>query len=697
MSNRNGFFRVVLYLGAYFCAFAILERPSDPDAATTLRPFFGSVVYFLSFVIALFSWGEIARKIIKVDFGDLWVSRLALGSITLSLFGALFGAFGWIGFEHGFLLQCFLFLGVLFAGNEVVSGSKVAAPIQGRINRILSFAVFAFFFAHFLRRALLASLLHGGTDPLFYHLLAPRYWVELGKISFSHLHPMTIHASFWEYLFIWPNAILGAPGGRGLIESQYFNQWLHLFSVVGVYFSARRYFQPLISNQLLIDSGLAMALTNPHFFAYSITAKNDFGIIFWTVCLGLLLRKLKPRDRPGHFVAGVLIAITFFGKTVSIFALLMIVAFAVVEWEEKFSAFRNRVPMLMVGALCVSLPEAFRNFVATGNPLPGVVPIAMKAKWASMPLHLFMAGTAPKMASFKYFLGQTIELFSQVPVQWASFFSIGIFLIGRKTCNLKEKRLIQLTLFCVSVCLLYSMGNYKVRFYRWLGAALVFLPICSLGVLEVMLRKLSDRARLDIKKTMTAVLVICGLGLSFYRDFAKVTLFQTAHEVYESIPTRELRNARVFEGGDSLAWLRMNVEPGVLIGTTSHLMLYYVSHLRVASIPYHPVLDPTLSQAVFIEDLARRAQAIGIRYVLDVDERNKPPKPYARLFQYLIDQHPTAISYEGLDSRIIDVNRLVGELFQSCQKVSEKDVMTGLGVLGWMDSEFFKTPSSLTN
>lgn len=713
MSGRKAPLIVAAFLGLYFGAFAVLGAPSDPDATASLRPLVGTALYFASFVISLLSWGKWLVGATCSRFENAFVGRLAMGSAALSLFAGVFGAVGFIGFGHGFVLQLILFVGVVLGqvsgGVCVNDGSNPALAPESREpasrpEKIVLLLFVIFFAAHFVRRFLMAGLLHGGTDPLMYHMLAPRYWVELGRISFAHNHSMTIHASFWEYLFIWPNAILGAPGGRGLIESQYFAQWLHQLAVIGSAIACDSYFKPLIKNRLLVWAGIALALTNRHFFNSSITAKNDFGIVLWTVALALQLRGLKEVERFGHAIAGALFAMIFFGKTVSIFALFMVMGSTLFIWKESAVSARawiasvtRRLLWMGLGALVVSVPEGIRNALATGNPLPGVFPIQMKPEWASIHLYSFMKATAPRLADPAYFLGQVEELFSGNEFQWAVFLALPLALFFSKRLDSVARRLVALSLWCCAACLLYCAGAYGVRFYRWLGAALLFLPVCSMGLIETIAVAFKSSIVDKIASWIGFVLVLGSIAVSGYRDVVKMNLLQIAREVRYSNPTRDLRVTRTFEGGDSLAWVRMNVSPSALVGSTGDLMLYYVSHLRVAPMTTHPILDRELSKNSFTKDLVKRAHLLGMRYVLDVDHRIKYNySRYAEIFKFLIESHPEAVAYAGPDSRVIDLDRLTGELFGACLNETEGDVMTRLGVLGWLDSEDLAGSPSLT-
>lgn len=702
-----------VYLSLYLGSFAVLQGPSDPDVVASARPMVGTALYFLSFTIALLSWGNWLKRALKLDFESEFVGQLAIGSAWLSLAAGAFGAFGLIGFGYGFVLQIFLSLGVLLnlAGkkDEIRVSSdpsrEAAASERSSVDRWVCWLFIAFFVAHFAKRFLMAALLHGGTDPLMYHMLAPRYWVELGAISFAHHHPMTIHASFWEYLFIWPSAILGAPGGRGLVEAQYFNQWLHQLSAIGILFATERFFRPYIKNRGLILAGIAIAFTNSHFFNATITAKNDFGIAFWSIAAALMMRNIKSSDRIGHAVAGVLLAMVFLGKTVSVFSLVMLIGVSALIWANARregaslgEEFRSRLLWIALGALGVALPELYRNWFATGNPLPGVFPITMKPEWASPHLYSFMKTTAPRLARPYYFLSQAYELFAENFVHWLSVLLIFPLFRFFGKLDARNRMMTNIALLCVVSCLMYCMGAYGVRFYRWLGASLVFLPVCALGIADLCFEELSKRMNARFLRYVSVCLALGTLGLVAIRDSSTIDLSRIAREVVRSKPALDLRLTRTFEGGDSLAWLRLNVPSSTLVGTTGDLMLYYVSHLRVSPMTAHPILDRELSKNALTDDLVKRAWQLGMRYVLDVDHRvKKNYSRYGEIFNYLLDLHPLALAYEGPDSRVIDLDRLVGEMFGACFVDSDSDLVKRLSIFGWLDVSDWGAEPRLTN
>lgn len=219
------------------------------------------------------------------------------------------------------------------------------------------------------------SLPHQHSDPLYYHLLAPKFWAEAGQVRITESNPSFSQATLWELVFGWPQlwlTKLGVPFFERNVTTQIAGQWLHLFwgQIASILAGVA------ILNRVL--KGVNLGVGPKIFIAWLCVctasiewtgsiAKNDY--IF---CLFLLTALVEAYDRR-FALTGVLMGAAFATKY---FAFWTGIAFLALIPPRYWTHF-------LAGGLAGCLPLLARNFVFTGNPLFPALDGAIGPYWIS--------------------------------------------------------------------------------------------------------------------------------------------------------------------------------------------------------------------------------------------------------------------------------------------------------------------------
>ena len=205
----------------------------------------------------------------------------------------------------------------------------------------------------------LCLLPHG--DPLYYHLVGPRIWLEDGWLALHHFIPW-MQSGYFDYLYVIPTLILGA-GLLTHICGQFlqFSLGQGLVAIVG-----QRLFPSDFLGYLF---GLIVLTMNKSsdFFLY---AKND-GVMAATYFLTMVLalRKEKPTQ---PFYLGLLLGLIPAIKMTGLFYTLPLGLYLL--WQNR----KNNKPIFLIcsGALLAFTPILLRNYLTIGNPFfPGLIKV----------------------------------------------------------------------------------------------------------------------------------------------------------------------------------------------------------------------------------------------------------------------------------------------------------------------------------
>jgi hypothetical protein len=652
-----------LLLGFFLYIAGMLLRggPANPDVVMSGGQVLGVYLTFGGFFLAVIGYGLAVAERLGFRDGSLW-KVMALGTASSSLMAMLLGHARLISYDLAPLAALWLLAGI-YLGSSRWRILLPERPCPG-LSWVPA-AACALYLADWMAKAGYAGA--GSTDPFFYHLLGPRQWTDEGWIHFRPGYSSTIHASYWEHLFIWINMLLGDHEGRGLIEGHLFAQMVHVglgavttcaavYALVAAH-AAWRGWAWLAAFAALNSQSLAI---------YGWLAKNDYGLLGWSLA-GLLLlfgpgARVARARRVEVVAGGLLLGMAIMGKVVYSFALAPLLA----AWalREHLSGRRRLVLPVAVAVAAPIIAMVVRNYAFTGDPLYPLLTIKLRldTHWLG-PSHfeglpVLLGGTSDSLA---YSARVVWMLVTDVP--WLGALSLLAIPLAYARPNLKVPALL------VSACLagyaLFASHRFGEAYYRWLGPGLLVQTAVGAIVLAELATWLGGRRRWV---TAASVALVAAM-LVLLRMPEALGPGSWSGLVAGPSATYVIRSPAIHPGGDALAWLRLNMQPGDRALTTGYQMLYYVSHLKVAAMANEPSIDETASRLTDPVLMTRRLREFGVRYVLDV--RKWDARYFWRsgsTFDRIASLYPEAIAYEGPDSFIVDLRKLAPEVEGACLK-----------------------------
>ncbi len=657
-------FRLILLPSICFaCGYLLKGPPADPDSPFRFNIPLGSFLIFWGWATSLLSWGwlvchalrlrEGARLWLRIAFGAAWASGTALALACLGL----------CGYQWQPLVLLLLIAGPLIEYALVpASQADAGGPASWRRKPVAA-AILAVTLAVFADRLASAFLAHGTTDPALYHLLGPRIWTDRGQLDFRLGAPATFHASYWEYLFIWGNVLLGGDQGRGLIEGQLFGQWTHVvFGFGGCFAAFYALFRSLgVREAWAMLAGLA-GVESGAIDAYVSLAKNDLGVSMWFVS-GLALVFSGLDEEPlGLWGAGLLCGLAIAGKVTVIFVaapFLVACLFREVQGRGWRGALR-RAARFALGFQIPLLVNFSRNAWFTGNPVFPLLSYRWPSRW--------VGPSDPSMRPVLYgWIHWSIPLFVR---RWADVLRDSplnpLVAIAPVLLLLSGKRLPRswgsLALAAIAGISAMALWDVPGFFARWMWPSLPLLA----GLAVIAFGAFADQSRwvpVRFREAIPALLLLVFVVGEWPTLIKFPTLFQVESAALA------IRDPLVHPGGDSKAWLRMNVPPWELVVTTGDRLYYYVSHMNVVSANADPAIDESVSSVhdgeVALQLLRSRFDA---RYLINTDHFEKKYYDWmGQEFDRLAYLHPETIAYMGPNSFVLDLVKLDEAIFPECR------------------------------
>lgn len=222
-------------------------------------------------------------------------------------------------------------------------------------------------FAYFLARFFADGVPQQHSDPIYYHLSAPKFWTELGRIALTESHPSYAQSTLWETVYGIPMLWFGTSKVMSLVTSQLYGQWMHaLWGQLGsVVLGAVVLGQLLDSASELdksilpkVDVGLCLFVSwlctsLPSYEWLGSLAKNDYILMLF------ILAATSTALRGWFFATGLLIGMAYSTKVFAAWTGLAVLI--LIPWRQW--------PTYALGALLTMLPVLTRNLIYTGNPL----------------------------------------------------------------------------------------------------------------------------------------------------------------------------------------------------------------------------------------------------------------------------------------------------------------------------------------
>lgn len=589
-----------------------------------LLPAFLSVI---ALILAADGAGAAINRLLKLKDGIL---GLAFGLLFLSLLVPLFSLLGLLGKSLPFQ-SALAVLALCGLVHRTFHWREWRIPRDELLNLLPALVLFAVV----LRCAVFLNV---GQDAYNYHLMAPLHWWLSGGIQFLPELPNIYIASYWEYLFTWGFALLGAEGD-GLIRVQLFGQLLHaLLGFGGCLLVLRRI--------LLLDlfragrwtgAALVTALIPSALLWVSWYAKNDYGAAFWLLAaLWLLLRETPAKKE--WLLAGVLAGAALAAKFSLFFSVFW--AAALLIFAGHFSRrFLWSLPTLLLAAA----PILARNFLATDNPFFPFYNHAFGGRFVSESIQFF---------SFHELLGQGKSL---GPVQYlvlslaamASEANLLLVVAGAAALGFVrgEKRLLLLCLTALPTILfasfLLSGAILQHTQFRLLGPALM-LP----GLVGMIALKRFSEAKLNRQPLILRWLPLIVSAIFLLSPHLPWPSFATAVPEYRSFLEEKLLS------GKCKFWALKNIPGPVLLYEEDSL---YFTPAYVSAFHFAP-LDKEIRNLSDAFLVAERSRAHGFRYAIQTryEEGNfyYPSKNHFWSFS----EHP-AVLFRGADCYVLDLEK----------------------------------------
>lgn len=666
--------RILIGVCLCFAGYLIRGGPSDPDQFFSLKEFLGSFLIFIFFLFSLVDYGVFVGMCFRLTHPYRLFSALAFGSIALGVLIQVLGFLKWSGYVHLGLLLVILLLGSLL---RLAKEKSYPTQSQGFLE----------FFKEFHKEALKTTpsklllglalllglsvvlrsfLLHGTTDPFMYHLLGPRLWADHGRIYLDSNYPIILNAWLWEYLYLWGEVLLGGPQGAGLIEGQFFGQWVHLFiGLGGTLLALAQIFRGFRLDVKLIFLLVIGVMSTKMVMDYASIAKNDFGAFFWALAgvaflLSKDLRSVEWRLGIGSFLMGASVA----AKPNGVIFCGLILFWTALEFGKNKKTFLQKLQLWSKGLgafILPSLPILIRNGVFTGNPLfpfrvfgfeDRVLGPAFEAVQTARGLSL--------SANRDMIFGKAMLFLEDQPLFVLSFLG-GLLFLGSFKELRKETEVKALWVLSFLSFLPFLFLASSPFFFRWFGPGVYLFLGFGVLFLKILFEKLPVRSRKIREKIEVGMILFLALAYTV-RGFDQ-HVFKTL--VSGSSPNEVLRQDLIHMGGGAMTWLRLNAKASDLVVSSGHSMPYYISHLNTSNLSFSPYLDRLTYGIEDPKKLFLKLRERGVRYVFDsyhwagknLKDRT-PWGPRAVLVQRLALQFPKSVVFNNRYSSVIDLMKI---------------------------------------
>jgi len=579
-------------------------------AETSLGDTWGGLVclfaLFLLFFVAILGYGSLLWR-----RGSLLVrlsNSFLLGSLALYVSAFCLACLHALAVFPGWLYGALFFPGLVAAYPLVRDWARAI-----RARWCLAGAVFAFVF---FVRALSAAQPSQHGDPLLYHLLGPRLWVEGGGFLMHPNLPNALLASTWECLYIWPQLFwISHRPLFGLVEAQLFSQWLHLFLAWGgCGLLVMRLFRGTVREAWLPLAGLAALFVAGVQWTAPL-AKNDVGIAFWALGSIVYFREsLRERSSRKMLLSGLFSGLAIAGKITAILSLAPILGLLLLSlWPRKHFSWLIKAKFLwLAGFAAGAVPLYARNYLLSRNPFFPLFPKAFPSPWMSHSWEAHFAQVHP--SSPLHSLGRVFSRFPELVRESAwiqgAILLLVVVTLARKWAKrafspLAATERLALISACVCSYVIFVITQAPEIELRYLGAALMILTAAGICVLLRFAEHFpkEKHRRLAAGAVLVAVLAMSRLPLHILRKIWAEPLgvaFVATHS-----------------GGEAKAWVRQHAEGGFVVVAGDN-ETYYLTPVGVAVLTERPDFDHVNEQTefpAFVKELCSLSHA---RFLLDV-------------------------------------------------------------------------------
>lgn len=214
-------------------------------------------------------------------------------------------------------------------------------------------------------------------DVMSYHLQVPREWYELGRIAPLHHNVFSFFPMSVEVHFLALMHLLGGPW-KGMYACQFFNAWLSVALVVGIY-GAGRTLNAGTTRGLALIAAVLTALMPWTIKLGSVAYTETALMLMSAMSLAWLLRAMQQQSLSAGVIAGLFGGLACAVKYPAVPMLVLTAAAAALIAGLLTRALPRRliglVAVYCATALIAFSPWLVRNMAWSGNP---VFPLAMK-------------------------------------------------------------------------------------------------------------------------------------------------------------------------------------------------------------------------------------------------------------------------------------------------------------------------------
>ncbi|MGZ3712424.1 MAG: hypothetical protein ACXVBE_11750 [Bdellovibrionota bacterium] len=555
--------------------------PQNIDASISANLWAALFFQFLLWLLAIRGWGAKISHLLGYANQEAGLA-FGLGSFFYALIAFALGALGLLRPELRWAL-------ILLNSVGVALNPKIRLPRPGFILAVAAMPLVLIL----LLAGLDALVIHPYWDPLHHHLLGPRLWWEHGGIYFSPDAISAYQEGGFEQLFLWPHFFFARSGGLGLLPVQIFSQLIHCVLGFG-------------GSILLAWSLLKKEITAPSSRLFTIllfaipaslqfgipTAKNDWGIVLWTLTGFVLLLEGRTRSTAA---AGLVFGFTLMAKISAVYAILPIL----LTNFYFFPAFRTlkMFAALSAGVLFGVLPLAIRNYVGAGDPF---FPL-----FAGFFPHSAL-GPTWKEALLAYQTGH--QSFYLRIGEWGREFLFAPALLALPLLFLKTESKVVRTLAVslpLSLLLFLATAGAPAEL-RLLGAC---LPISGL-LAGILLDRLL--MRLPYSESLPLVLIAVAIPFLPIRWDALARRDKIFHPEAQ---------ARSYIGSEAQAWFRKQFVPGQKAALLVDTRLYHSVPYPIVRIWDAPLIDAKLRDTKSPEEFLQTLKELGFSHLILTQEK----------------------------------------------------------------------------
>jgi len=478
----------------------------------------------------------------------------------------------------------------------------------------------------FVCRFFEAGLVQPHGDPLYYHLLSAAKWKQLEEIQFIPNLPLLFQASWWDYIYLWPAFFFQTGPHKGLVASQIFSQWSHLF--IAFLGSLLLWYKILrdqnVDRLISLISTLAIAACASLWWSATL-AKNDWGSIF--LFLGGLCLALENK----FLLAGLLFGFSFAAKWTAGPVIAPLFLWLAVRERKNM----RQVALLSLGFILGVAPIAIRNFVATANPI--------------FPVPFGSAG--------RPYLSETFLNY-----------------IAHYTYNSGDTGLAKLTvrsqLLFESPFVILGLGAFVFLFKRTNGVLKNLYLVMWIGYLVF---SVMTGSYLENRIFGPGMIVMVGLGVYWISEISRspylLPPMLLLAIVFSRIPTHmplkffsewplsnQIKN---INAGELKTQMWQKIPAGQKIVTTGDNENFYLAYYDVADIPNSPRLDQIARTSNTTLEALRQIKQLGYRYVFHTPRYDGHCwEGFCERLQKELEQFEKLIVLRNGPAAVLDLDRL---------------------------------------